>query len=561
MAASGQANPLGSDYVVTIGNLPGSDTAVVRFDALAAVVGASGATVRERAVDLGAVTYVEITVATADGEGFLGQQAEAAAPVIGQVADLIWPLAGTPAQLVEASAYAYLSADGEALPLADNFGLGLPLAAHPLDFETPVVYIENLEDSTELIVFGSASFGLEPPPSLAELFEALLSEEDATRADAITFGFAAAPVEAGGNLPPVADAGPDQTLPAASPAGSDVTLDGSASSDPDGDALSYSWTGPFGTVGGVGPTVTLGIGVHVVSLEVDDGNGATDTDSVTIAVEAAQDTTPPIVIATISPLPNAAGWNDGAVTVDFSGVDAESPPVTCTPASLSLTSEGADQLASSICSDAAGNTEIASATLHIDATPPQIDIGGCPDRVALNRIVLVTIDVTDVLSGVASQSHGGTVALDTSTHGGHSLVVSADDRAGNGASARCDYRVAFDFAGFLDPVQNPPAVNVARAGQAVPLKWQIRDGYGGHVRDVGVVAALRYAVVACDGGSSSGEAPEAAGTSGRSGLRYDTTEEQFVWIWKTPKSLAGRCAEFQLQLNDGEIHRAVFAFR
>ena len=96
------------------------------------------------------------------------------------------------------------------------------------------------------------------------------------------------------NLPPTADAGPDQTVECAASTGTPVTLDGSGSSDPDGDALTFSWAGPFpeggGTVSGVSPTVTLPLGTHAITLTVSDGNGGSDTDVVEISVG---DTTPP----------------------------------------------------------------------------------------------------------------------------------------------------------------------------------------------------------------------------------------------------------------------------
>ena len=96
------------------------------------------------------------------------------------------------------------------------------------------------------------------------------------------------------NHPPVANAGPDQTVECASPTGTPVTLDGTASTDQDGDPLTYTWTGPFGTAMGATPTVSLPLGAHVITLTVDDGQGGTDTDTVVITV---QDTTPPVINA------------------------------------------------------------------------------------------------------------------------------------------------------------------------------------------------------------------------------------------------------------------------
>ncbi|RPE08354.1 T9SS C-terminal target domain-containing protein [Chitinophaga lutea] len=98
-------------------------------------------------------------------------------------------------------------------------------------------------------------------------------------------------VTSAANVPPTANAGPDQTL---SQPVSSATLDGSASSDSDG-TLTYNWTKTSGPSGGtfndataVRPVVSgLQAGTYVFQLTVIDNNGATAADQVSITVLAA----------------------------------------------------------------------------------------------------------------------------------------------------------------------------------------------------------------------------------------------------------------------------------
>ncbi len=102
------------------------------------------------------------------------------------------------------------------------------------------------------------------------------------------------------NRPPTANAGPDRTVECTGPSGTSVTLNGTGSTDPDGDTLSYTWTGCFGTATGPTPTVLLPLGVCPITLTVSDGRGGMASDSVVITVV---DTTPP-TISSVSATPN-----------------------------------------------------------------------------------------------------------------------------------------------------------------------------------------------------------------------------------------------------------------
>ena len=103
------------------------------------------------------------------------------------------------------------------------------------------------------------------------------------------------------NQAPVADAGPDQNVTDSDGSGSEsVTLNGSASSDPDGTISSYVWNEGAAQIGtGVTPAVTLATGTHTIYLTVTDNNGATATDTVVVTVNAGGGT-PTTVISRIN---------------------------------------------------------------------------------------------------------------------------------------------------------------------------------------------------------------------------------------------------------------------
>jgi hypothetical protein len=96
------------------------------------------------------------------------------------------------------------------------------------------------------------------------------------------------------NHAPTADAGDNQELTL----GSTVTLNGTASSDPDNDPLTYSWTktsGPAVTLVGASTAqpsfVANTVGAYVFSLPVNDGKVSSTASTVTITI-VAQNTSP-----------------------------------------------------------------------------------------------------------------------------------------------------------------------------------------------------------------------------------------------------------------------------
>jgi alpha-mannosidase len=116
----------------------------------------------------------------------------------------------------------------------------------------------------------------------------------------------------GQNLLPWANAGPDETLNAATTNGTvTVTLDGSGSTDPDGMISSYIWSQDGTALAtGVNPVVTLPIGTNAILLTVTDNQGGTGQDVVTLTV------LPPLAVTlTASPTNSSSA----PLTVQFTG--------------------------------------------------------------------------------------------------------------------------------------------------------------------------------------------------------------------------------------------------
>src|SRR5262249_48884579 len=84
------------------------------------------------------------------------------------------------------------------------------------------------------------------------------------------------------DFPPVANAGPDQT----GGEGATVAFNGSGSTDPDGDVLTYHWNFGDGTAAEVvAPTHAYADnGAYTATLTVYDGHGGSSTDTLVVTV-------------------------------------------------------------------------------------------------------------------------------------------------------------------------------------------------------------------------------------------------------------------------------------
>ena len=85
------------------------------------------------------------------------------------------------------------------------------------------------------------------------------------------------------------------------------------------------------------------------------------------------DKTAPSINALRNPPPNANGWNNTDVTVDFDGADALSG-IASVSGPVTVSTEGANQIVTGTATDLAGNTTSTSVSVSVDKTAPELFI-------------------------------------------------------------------------------------------------------------------------------------------------------------------------------------------
>jgi predicted extracellular nuclease len=110
---------------------------------------------------------------------------------------------------------------------------------------------------------------------------------------------------------------------------------------------------------------------------------------------------------------------------------------------------------------------------------------------------------------------------------------------------------AFGFGGLEPPIDDD---NTARAGSTVVVKFSLDEQL-----DLEDVLFQSIQVFAC-GDWPLGASDDAVST-GATELRYDPTDDQYVFTWKTDAEWAGECKTLVVTLSDGTYVTADFEFR
>ena len=137
------------------------------------------------------------------------------------------------------------------------------------------------------------------------------------------------------------------------------------------------------------------------------------------------------------------------------------------------------------------------------------------------------------------------------------ISVRVTDLGGLTATDSATVTIIWNFAGFLWPVQNPPSVNVARAGGLIPFRFNLGGNQGTNILAAGSPTSQ---AVACDAIGSGATMDNSAALGFAGGLHYVRLLGEYWYVWRTERTYAGTCRLFTLTLADGTTHTALFRF-
>ncbi|GAA3707219.1 hypothetical protein GCM10022399_24940 [Terrabacter ginsenosidimutans] len=215
-------------------------------------------------------------------------------------------------------------------------------------------------------------------------------------------------------------------------------------------------------------------GIHTLSYwSVDQAGNTEVAKTATVKI----DLTKPTIGHTVTPAPNAKGWNKTPVTVAYQCADDLSGVAIC-PAGAKVSTDGQDQPVPGTSVDNAGNVQVDNATVSIDTVKPTIT--GAPDRTPNTNgwyagKVTVGFSCADALSGIADCAKPATLV-----EGGDQLAKgTATDDAGNTADATVSGINVDTTAPTLSGAPTTKPNGAGWYNGDVTIRWTADDGLSG----------------------------------------------------------------------------------
>lgn len=241
-----------------------------------------------------------------------------------------------------------------------------------------------------------------------------------------------------------------------------------------------------------GPTytwLTAGSGSGVVSFTTKawkgvNGNGkCTANGGETFGIQSASytlDNTAPTATATLTPLPNGAGWNKTNVSLTWTAADAGGSGVaSLVPSSDTVSTDGVVTRTTTVTDNVGNSATSAPVTIRLDKTAPTIVGARTPAANANgwnNTDVTVSFTGSDATSGIKSTS--GPTTLTTSA-ANQSVTGTAVDNADNSSSATVN---GVNIDKVAPTLSGAPTTSANGAGwyrSDVTVAWSASDALSG----------------------------------------------------------------------------------
>jgi uncharacterized repeat protein (TIGR01451 family) len=205
-------------------------------------------------------------------------------------------------------------------------------------------------------------------------------------------------------------------------------------------------------------------------------------------------------------------------------------------------------------------TEVTRIVTVQDTVAPVITLNGANPMVVGFGTVFTDPGATasDGCAGNLTSSIVVTGSVDTNTVGFYALTYTVSDPSGHSDTKVRTVEVSpYNFTGFFAPIDNLPAFNEMKAGQAAPVKFSLGGNQGLNIFAAGSPSSVQ---ISCASGDPVSPVEETE-TAGSSSLSYDSTTDRYKYTWKTESSWKNTCRLLTVTLRDGTVHTAKFKFK